>query len=101
MLMRQIEKECNEWNNGYKSLSGNAYFHNDNNYNGYESMSLFLGGTGKLGGVNFANENKISLRELTARAALHRISKEEVQLCHECGSNSNTIGKSEEESDEN
>lgn len=104
MLMRQIENECNEWNNGYKSLNESTYFNNnDNDYCNDDSQSLFLGGTRKLGNGNGTNSaasasatsNEVPLRELAARAALLRMSKEEIQLCGICSSDSNNNNESD------
>jgi len=95
MLNRQIEKECNEWNNGYKSLSGNNF--STNNYHNNDSQSLFMGGTGKLGGQNIVS-GSISSRELAARAALLRLSgeEEEIQLCCGCSDSNNEASKKQE-----
>jgi len=77
-LMRQIEKECNEmdWTEG-------AGF----STTGIESnMTSFQGGTYRLGGdeQNLSQTN-VNIRELAARAALMRMSKEEQEIQDACG----------------
>merc|ERR1712107_272929 len=105
-LNRQIEKECNEWNNGYKSLSNSNYSNDNKNIDDYEIPPSFLGGTGRLGGGSgSSNNSNLPLRELAARSALLRMSEEdEVTLCCLCNDNdtntfNNRSGKKQESND--
>ena len=102
--MRQIENECNEWNNGYKSLNESTYFNNNDHDYYDDSQSLFLGRTKKLGSgdgtssaasASATTNDKVPFRELAARAALLRLSKEEIQLCGVCSSDSNNKNESD------
>lgn len=78
-LMRQIEKECNEldWTQG-AGLSSSV--------EGYESATstLYSGGSFRLGGSDTSTRN-VPVRELAARAAMMRLTKEEEEIFEHCG----------------
>lgn len=91
-LMRQIEQECNEMNwtkdgvaLGGSSASGNYYTAEMNDNVG----SNYVGGTYRLGGDANSSKNMLTRRELAARAALMRMSKEEEEIEEACGCNVN------------
>jgi len=74
-LMRQIENECQS--RGYAlSSTSTTSLSND--------VSLFSGGSG-MAGTDPTLEKNMSLRELTARAALLRLTKEEEEIEYHCG----------------
>lgn len=77
-LMRQVEKECNEmdWTQG-AGLS---------NIGADDDMAAYQGGTYRLGGGQGEQSSQnMSVRELTARAALMRMSEEEEEIQNACG----------------
>merc|ERR1712038_704174 len=76
-LMRQVEKECNEmdWTQG----AGLTNITEDEDMNAYE------GGTFRLGGHIESESQTMSMRDLAARAALMRMSKEEEEIQNACG----------------
>mmetsp|Transcript_27053 Transcript_27053/g.40652 ORF Transcript_27053/g.40652 Transcript_27053/m.40652 type:complete len:109 (-) Transcript_27053:78-404(-) len=77
--MRQVEKECNEmdWTQG----AGLSSVGEEGN------MTMYQGGTFRLGGEqsNEDNSQTMTARDLAARAALMRISKEEEEIQAACG----------------
>lgn len=96
-LMRQIEKECNElnWKNGIGSSTGGGsgttvYDASDNFNNG---VAAFQGGHGRLGGDSSDAKSGASLRELTARAAMMRLTAEEDEIRRHCGCGGTTNKK--------
>lgn len=75
-LMRQIENECNSHSSFSSTPSATA------------PSLAFVGGSGRLGGSDTSeiNASLLPTRELAARAALVRLSQEEEEICHHCGS---------------
>ena len=86
-LMRQIEKECNDlhWTHGH-GLSENSVEGSEDT-----GLTLYSGGTYRLGGYvsnNIGNStapNSATARELRARAALSRMTREEEEIELHCG----------------
>lgn len=77
-LMRLVEQECTSHTPFPSTLSATA------------PMSSFVGGSGRLGGSDIPYTSLIPTRELAARAALIRLSHEEEEICHHCGSHVQT-----------
>lgn len=93
-LMRQVEKECNgmDWTQGAGSSvnggSGRGQCLESYDHDGIGAInSLYIGGSGRVGGDE-TNEKRaesgLSLRELTARAAIQRMSQEEEEEITQC-----------------
>eukprot|EP00586_Coscinodiscus_wailesii_P020536 CAMPEP_0172509242 /NCGR_PEP_ID=MMETSP1066-20121228/218634_1 /TAXON_ID=671091 /ORGANISM="Coscinodiscus wailesii, Strain CCMP2513" /LENGTH=365 /DNA_ID=CAMNT_0013287627 /DNA_START=135 /DNA_END=1232 /DNA_ORIENTATION=+ len=86
-LMRKVERECNEmdWTNGIgKSVGGTdgPYCAEVNNFDSDMNV-CFEGGSGRLGSKT--SDRNVPLRELTARAAMMRLSAEEKDIQRHCG----------------
>ena len=80
-LMRQVEKECNEmdWTQG-SGLSDNLIVENH--------RTEYQGGAYRLGGEQVDNTSQtMTQRELSARAAMTRLSAEEQEIQDACGCN--------------
>ena len=79
-LMRQIEKECNELVGIPSTTTTSDYYHEDR-------QAAFAGGTYTLGGGSSAasSATTLSKRELVARAAMMRLSREEQEIQDACG----------------
>lgn len=97
-LMRKVEKECNEldWTKDGNKLGGVGGHSTDYFGNTLGDPLLYQGGTYRLGGDNGENGyppsssqplSKLSTRELAARAAMMRLSKEEEEIQEACGCN--------------
>jgi len=97
-LMRKVEKECNEldWTKDGNKLGGAGSHSTDYFGETLGDPLLYQGGTYRLGGDNGENGyppsssqplSKLSTRELAARAAMMRLSKEEEEIQEACGCN--------------
>jgi len=97
-LMRKVEKECNEldWTKDGNTLGGVGSHSTDYFGETLGDPLLYQGGTYRLGGDNGENGyppsssqplSKLSTRELAARAAMMRLSKEEEEIQEACGCN--------------
>jgi hypothetical protein len=73
-LMRLVEQECTSHSSLSSTPSATA------------PITSFVGGSGRLGGADTLYTSLIPTRELAARAALIRLSHEEEEICHHCGS---------------
>jgi len=82
-LMRQIENECNDlnWTMGTgRSIGGSIHERVDQSGN----AQAYNGSTSRLGGHTDTHQN-LSLKELSARAALQRLSHEDLEIQRHCG----------------
>jgi len=97
-LMRQIERECIEmdWTQGSGNATGNSGMsgshsknHDVYDHNYMDINQLYIGGSGRLGGSEYvkssSHSNTLSLRELTAKAAMQRMTTEEEEIQNNCG----------------
>ena len=82
VLMRQIERECNEldWTKGSGISS---------DYDNTAVTYLYTGGTYRLGGKSGEEEESTTStkRELMAQAAMERLTAEEAEIVQNCGCN--------------
>uniref|UniRef100_A0A7S4N2I3 WLM domain-containing protein n=1 Tax=Odontella aurita TaxID=265563 RepID=A0A7S4N2I3_9STRA len=89
LLMRQIEKECNEmdWKRGSGSTTtgtvGCQHAVEENSV--ATSSRRFEGGTRRLGGDSLGLSHQIPARDLAARAAVMRLTVEEEEIRRGCG----------------
>eukprot|EP00567_Pseudictyota_dubia_P009391 CAMPEP_0197439490 /NCGR_PEP_ID=MMETSP1175-20131217/6217_1 /TAXON_ID=1003142 /ORGANISM="Triceratium dubium, Strain CCMP147" /LENGTH=366 /DNA_ID=CAMNT_0042969415 /DNA_START=120 /DNA_END=1220 /DNA_ORIENTATION=+ len=90
LLMRQIEKECNEmdWTQGSGSTIGGVVSHEGSGVGMAGHSTKFEGGTHRLGGDSDFLSHSLPARDLAARAAIMRLTaeEEEIQQCCGCGS---------------
>lgn len=85
-LMRQVEKECNEldWSRNGATVGGSQGTNFE--YGEFDKQSGYQGGTYILGTTSeTAQSGNLTRRELAARAALMRMSKEEEEIQEACG----------------
>jgi len=86
LLMRQIERECNEldWTQGQGLVTGGPTKRTmDTSL--FDQTGQFEGGTFRLGGVPIEPAEGTPKRDLAARAALLRLTAEEKEIKRHCG----------------
>jgi len=94
-LMRQVERECNDldWTKDGNTLGGVDGNSAGNFGNELGETSPYQGGTYRLGGDmgpmlhSSSSTQPLTTRELAARAAMMRLSKEEEEIQEACGCN--------------
>ncbi|GMH92839.1 hypothetical protein TrVE_jg10825 [Triparma verrucosa] len=88
-LMREVEKECNSMNwktQGGSSVGGSSSVVDDDLSDVMSEVSApFQGGSGRLGGESAEIANLLDARDMAANAAVMRLTREEEEVCTNCG----------------